>query len=149
MRDPENPTYGGLGNISEESFEEIMGISEEEARTGPNLGIVVLQPYEGLVDKQRAVEDGLILLLYNDTPHEECDGQCDTRPLLYGRFSYSKALNLAQALIGLAVPMVPLTSEEQEVKDKIRAIVADHMEAYENRISLPETDKNSGGFNVI
>jgi hypothetical protein len=142
-----NPTTTGHQNFSDESLAE-EGIGPDVMQDLKDIGLIVLaQPRD---TKDEYVEAGLTVIMVNDERHSECPDEPHTHdhsPLAAGRITYSKAINLAVALMTMCIPMVPLSATEQGIVERINKVIDRHRAEAE---AVAHTESRGGQpYNVI
>jgi hypothetical protein len=143
-----NPTTSGHQPFDDvELAAEGVGPEVLDVRT-KDVGVIVLaQPK---ATKEEYVDAGLTIVLVNDKRHDVCPDTPHTHdhaPIASGRLTYSKAMNLANALIQMCIPMMPLDKTEEGIVVRINEIMEQHQRDAE---SVAHTESRGGyAYNVI
>ena len=103
---------------------------------------------EGITEE--VIDAGLTIILVNDDRHEECPPEPHTHdhsPIASGRITFSKAMNLAAALIAMCIPQVPLDPMEKSIVARINEVIEQHQRDAE---AVAHTESRGGHpYNVI
>lgn len=143
-----NPTTSGGQRFDDEELA-AEGITEEVIDAGEkNVGVIVLVKPQPTAEAY--IDAGLTIILVNDDRHEECPPEPHTHdhsPIASGRITFSKAMNLAAALIAMCIPQVPLDPMEKSIVARINEVIEQHQRDAE---AVAHTESRGGHpYNVI